>query len=752
MGKTKTYQNGEGSSNIDINDIIPKPETLQFDLPSDVVYSRQFGDNVASSSRSNVKVFLTGMGFSPSLVDKVIEENGEDNVDLLLEILMECSDDQKSNSETPDSVDNLFDEKDARNHVDQSIFIVPKEEPDMFDAYDEKRESLLKMNFTVEEVDFAMEKLGMHAPVDEIVDFITASQLAAKYDEEPYDEPEVDSKKTKTEEDISNDVLFGAMAKTLDLFELGFSESEISLAIDRFGTDVPVIELANAICAEQAGEEYFVKRQPSKHFGVGPSGFSGSVNAGTETKLEFPLSGIELKPEDLSQEVLPPTRNPIMEELYRGKRPKEEDGEDYDPSATLLEHIGLKKKDKGKRPRQAELSSSFDPTCVEEKVDPEATLYKGKRPRQEYTAELRSSFDPTFVEEKVDPEATLFGIPKAPKSKSSKGVDRLVAKPPYFFYGNVATVSFSTWTKISQFLYGIEAEFVDTRFFSALSRKEGYVHNLPTENRSYIHPKPPMSIEEAVPHTKKWWPSWDTRTKLSDISCVTNGIPQLCDKLKEIITDARGVLSSDQKREILYYCEKYSLIWVGPRKLGPLDPEYLEIILGYPLNHAQTSGTTLSERLHMLKHSFQIDALAYQLSVLKSMYPEGITMLSLFTGIGGAELALHRLGIHMKGVVSVEHCETKRKMLKTWWSTSGQTGKLEQVEDIQKLTSSKISRFIEMLGGFDFIICESSCTAASQNAKMGADENKDQSAFDFTLFCEFVRVLQRVRGLMERKR
>ncbi|WCJ23229.1 DNA (cytosine-5)-methyltransferase DRM2 [Euphorbia peplus] len=706
MGNTKRYENGGSSStHLTIDDLLPKPETLHFDLPPDDIYSRQIGDNVASSSRSNVRVFLTGMGFSPSLVDKVIEENGEDNVDLLLEILMECSDNQKSNSESRDSMDELFGDKDARNHVDRSIFVVPKEEPDMFDVYDEKRESLLKMNFCIEEVDFAMEKLGMHAPVDEIVDFITATQLAAKYDEETDGEPEIDSENTKTQEDVSNEVLFGAMEKTLELLEMGFSESEISVAMDRFGSEVPVIELANAICAAQAGEEYDIpKQRPSKCSGVGPSdvGFSDSLNASTEDNLVFPSSGIELKPEDLSQEILPPTRNVNVEELYRGKRPKEEDGEDYDCSATtLLEHIGLKKKDKGKRPRQESTAQLKD---------------KGKSPRPEYNPELIPSFDPTWVEEKVDPEATLFGIPRAPKSKSCKKLDRMVAKPPYFFYGNVATVSFNTWSKITQFLYGIEAEFVDTRFFSSLSRKEGYVHNLPCENRSYIHPKPPMSIEDAVPHTKKWWPSWDTRKQLSGISCVANGIPQLCDKLKQIMTDSRGSLSSDQKKEILYYCEKYNLIWVGPQKLGALDPEYLELILGYPFNHAQTSGGSLAERLHMLKYSFQIDALAHQLSVLKSMYPEGLTMLSLFTGLGGAELALHRLGIHIKGIVSVEHCEKKRNMLKTWWSTTGQTGKLEQ------------------------------------NPITGPDDKIDPTAFDFTLFCEFVRVLQRVRGLMERKR
>jgi hypothetical protein len=41
-------------------------------------------------------------------------------------------------------------------------------------------------------------------------------------------------------------------------------------------------------------------------------------------------------------------------------------------------------------------------------------------------------------------------------------------------------------------------------------------------------------------------------------------------------------------------------------------------------------------------------SVGYQLSVLKDMFPNGVNALSLFTGIGGGEVALHRLGIHIK--------------------------------------------------------------------------------------------------------
>ncbi|GJM99061.1 hypothetical protein PR202_ga16125 [Eleusine coracana subsp. coracana] len=60
------------------------------------------------------------------------------------------------------------------------------------------------------------------------------------------------------------------------------------------------------------------------------------------------------------------------------------------------------------------------------------------------------------------------------------------------------------------------------------------------------------------------------------------------------------------------------------------------------------------------------DTVAYHLSVLKDMFPHGMNVLSLFSGIGGAEVALHKLGIHMKNVVSVENSKANRAVLRTY--------------------------------------------------------------------------------------
>lgn len=407
------------------------------------------------------------------------------------------------------------------------------------------------------------------------------------------------------------------------------------------------------------------------------------------------------------------SRDVNLEEIARGKRVKDEYADEFPGANSGMRY------------------SNFEENNV------------SKRPKQEHYDVLTSSLDPDWVDEKVD----IGGLPKLYKPNPSRCLDRVIAKPPYFFYGNIANISYDSWAKISQFLYALEPEFVNTQFFSAVSRKEGYVHNLPIENRFCILPTPPMTIADAIPHTKKWWPSWDSRKQLSCISCDSNEIEQHCDRLGRTLANSSGVLKSEQKQDILHHCQALNLIWVGKNKLGPIEPEHLEVILGYPSHHTRIPDISLGERLNILKYCFQTDTLGYHISGLKAMFPGGLTVLSIFSGIGGTEVALHRLGIKIKNVVSVESSETKKKVLKRWWQTSGQTGELVQIDGVHKLTSNKLESFNQRFGGFDLVICQNPSSCSGSKSKGGPTH----TAFDFFLFHEFVRVVQRVRSLCERR-
>lgn len=321
----------------------------------------------------------------------------------------------------------------------------------------------------------------------------------------------------------------------------------------------------------------------------------------------------------------------------------------------------------------------------------------------------------------------------------------VLPRPPYFFYGNVVDVSQHTWRKLSQFLYLTEPEFANAQFFSAFIRKEGYIHNLPTRPRFHILPKPPMTIEDALPHTKRWWPSWDTRKQLSCINSDTTGVDQMCEQLEKMLRDSQGMLSKEQQTNILHQCKTLNLIWVGEHKLSPIRPDQVERILGYPMHHTRIWGLDPVERLKLLKYGFQTDTLGYHLSVLKGMFPDGLRVLSVYSGIGGAEVALHRLGIHLKCVVSVEASDINRKILRRWWQSTGQPGELRQFGGIEKLTIQRLEDFVNQFGGFDIIIGGNLGTCAG-----GSSNVSSLMGMDLNLFFEYVRVFQRVRSIMGR--
>ncbi|KAL8266917.1 hypothetical protein R6Q59_004261 [Mikania micrantha] len=690
------------------------------------MFLSHIGNNSASSSGSNIRSSLLGMGFMPDLVDKAIRQNGEDNMDLLLETLFAYShasgsyldknedSDQGSGkrkallisrAESSDSLDGLFeDEKDISSRSMCPTTITLKEDPAKCrDVSNDKKASLLMMNFTMEEVEFAINKLGEDAPVSELVDFIFAAQMATSDDS---------NKSHGTKNEYANtDTLFGTMDKTLRLLEIGFSEQEISAAIEKYGSEVSISELADSIVYDRMGGPCVKSEEEGNLWMV------GNKAIGAEKVLDASFySNLALRTAESIKAAASQIRAADIVGNSKGKQPKEDKETD--------EPVCLQ------RPKsEFEDLNRVGPVTkppVSSKVLQRQLKYKARR-------------------------MAAIGVPKLIQPASCSSVDQMVAKAPLFFYGNVMNISHDSWVKISQFLYAIEPEFVNTQFFSALSRKEGYIHNLPTENRFHILPKPPMTIEDVLPQANKYWPSWDTRKQLSCISSETIGISQLCDRLRNILINSKGLLPVEQQKDLLHQCKTFNLMWVGRNRLAPMEPESLERILGYPMHHTEADGLSLGERLQSLKHSFQTDTLGYHLSVLKSMFPEGLSVLSIYSGVGGAEITLNRLGIKLKVVVSIEPSETKRKILKQWWDKSDQAGELVQIATIQKLSSSKLESLMKKFGVFDFIICQNQYTYEPRSISMAASAAEADSfaGLDFSLFYEFVRVLQRVRSAIK---
>ncbi|KAL6960578.1 DNA (cytosine-5)-methyltransferase [Sarracenia purpurea var. burkii] len=337
-----------------------------------------------------------------------------------------------------------------------------------------------------------------------------------------------------------------------------------------------------------------------------------------------------------------------------------------------------------------------------------------------------------------------YGVPTENFPTPRRSIPEAAIGPPFFYYENVALAPKGVWDTIKRFLYDVEPEFVDSKFFCAAARKRGYVHNLPINNRFPLLPLPPLTIHEALPLTRKWWPSWDTRTKLNCLqTCI--GSAKLTERIRKALEDHDLEPPLTVQKYVLDECRKWNLVWVGRNKLAPLECDEVEMLLGFPKNHTRGGGISRTDRYKSLGNSFQVDTVAYHLSVMKEMFPSGINLLSLFSGIGGAEVALHRLGIPLKTVVSVEKSEVNRNIVRSWWEQTNQKGNLIDFEDVQQLNGDRLEELINSVGGFDLVIGGSPCNnlAGSNRHHRDGLEGKESA-----LFYDYFRILDLVKCIM----
>ncbi|XP_039159882.1 DNA (cytosine-5)-methyltransferase DRM2 isoform X2 [Eucalyptus grandis] len=316
-----------------------------------------------------------------------------------------------------------------------------------------------------------------------------------------------------------------------------------------------------------------------------------------------------------------------------------------------------------------------------------------------------------------------FGVPAETRTIVPRTLPEAAIGPPYFYYENVALAPKGVWDTISRFLYDVEPEFVDSKYFCATARKRGYVHNLPINDRFPLLPLPPGMIHEALPLTKKWWPSWDTRTKLNCLqTCI--GSAKLTERIRKALEHHDGESEPPPRiqKYVLDECRKWNLVWVGRNKLAPLEPDEVEMLLGFPKNHTRGGGISRTDRYKSLGNSFQV-------------------------GIGGAEVALHRLGIPLKNVVSVEISEVNRNIMRSWWEQTNQKGNLTHLTDVQQLNGDRLEQLMNSFGGFDLIIGGSPCNNLAGSNRHSRDglEGKESS-----LFYDYFRILDLVKCIMSK--
>lgn len=306
---------------------------------------------------------------------------------------------------------------------------------------------------------------------------------------------------------------------------------------------------------------------------------------------------------------------------------------------------------------------------------------------------------------------------------------------PYFFFE----------TGASSYLHNFKPEFVDSKSFSTIASRRAYVHNLPTENRFRLLPTPPLTIFKALPHTADWWPWWDTRVQFGSLD-TCNGSCKPTEVIRRSIANCNGAPTSNVQKSILNECQRFNLVWTGRNTVSPLEPEELERLLGYPEHHTRGGGTR-TDRYKALGNAVQVDTIAYHLSTLKEIFSSGISVLSIFPGIGGAEIALSRLGIPLNLVVTVENSKVNRAIFRSWWESNDQKGKLvDSITDLHMLTSQKIKELVGSYGGFDLVVGGSRCNDMTGSSQRTRDQHEGNNS---CVLDEFTRILEEVKRLME---
>ncbi|XP_057826633.1 DNA (cytosine-5)-methyltransferase DRM1 isoform X4 [Cryptomeria japonica] len=639
-----------------------------------------------------IKRHFVSMGFSSTTVDKALEECGTEDEALILEFLtnFKGSSCESSSSSTrkhfmsmgfsSDIVDKAIEERGTEDEALILDFLTNYKGSSCESSSSSIRKHFMLMGFSSDIVDKAIEERGIEDEA-EIFESILTYELMLKKELLKKSSSHNEDFLTQSESSVSevtdtDDEDIGQFNEEINLktrlLEMGYAGEEVSLAVKRYGVDIPIDILIDSIDA--------VRHSEATSYGdMGDPYNSLHSEATSDGEMGDPYNSLTLKKKGL---------NESLKNTRQIKFPKRK-------------HIDL-----------------------------EEDCYETNR-----RVKLKGSMSSGLVG---------FGVPGHHVDRCRKLKD-FSQGPPYFYFENVYITPKGVWEEISRFFHNIEPEFVDSKFFSVSSRKRGYVHNLPIDNRVQLYPLPPMTIKEAFPEKQKFWPSWDERTKLNCINTVAASAP-LCLRLRDIVNLCNGQPTPEERDMVLLQCKKWNLVWANPDQLAPLEPHDMELVLGYDKDHTRVCGRT--ERIRSLGNAFQVETVGYHLSVLKPLYPKGIKVLSLFSGIGGAEVALHRLGIPLNYVVSAEICKVNRLILRSWWEKTHQKGKLIEVGDVKNLTKERLDEMINSIGGFDLIIGGSPCnnlTGSNRCTRHGLAGEQS------SLFYEFPRIVKYVRGAMRSK-
>ncbi|GAQ78775.1 S-adenosyl-L-methionine-dependent methyltransferases superfamily protein [Klebsormidium nitens] len=311
----------------------------------------------------------------------------------------------------------------------------------------------------------------------------------------------------------------------------------------------------------------------------------------------------------------------------------------------------------------------------------------------------------------------------------------------------------NVWDVMQRHARGIPPELIDSVKYSVATRKRKYAHNIPRAGRTTLPPLAPLRISEMWPEYHSNFPDWDRR--------------KITDKLNMINTKELHPLSLSALNRKLRNNENLTakerddirsnnLIFTSPTSVANIHAEEVERIMGFPEGHTRC-GIPRGEVFKALGNAFQVDTIADVISPLHTYFrsiPGGISVLSLFDGIGGAGVAVHRRAVPIKRYISVENNEHCRTVVQNWWKRNGldRTGCLEFIDDVRLLTTRKIAELVAA-GPLDLLVGGSPCNQLTGNNRGPNNTAGGRSGLfgrESRLFLDFFRVLNEVERLQLR--
>ncbi|KAM3196946.1 hypothetical protein ACQJBY_072562 [Aegilops geniculata] len=600
------------------------------------------------------------------------------------------------------SLGSLFDSDDEENSAPSVPTIEADRDTEEPYSFSKRRSYLLsKMSFLKQEVDLAVSELGEGASIDQLVNWIVTAQEATT--------------------EGNAEFLPAQMDKSHSLVQMGFTQQEVSFAIEAFGQEAEVEELADAILARRIANDIEQKQESAellpevmdKPLSLLKMGFSKE-----EVSSVIAIFGEEATVEELADSIF----------------------------ARRFSNTTEQKKVKIESEFPDETETGYSTSRLRFYDDDDANMRR-KKAKHAFGDDRRASSSQNVNQSSRIPWLSRCSgsIANGPlKDECLERTSSLVdfAKPPFFIYASMVDIGKETWNTLSSFLFNVQPEYLNSQSFSALTRREGYIHNLPTEGRHAAVPRSPMTIRDALPLARQFCPTWDTRKWIDGVGLDVAGTEQIRAKLEKAMKDSRGSLSEVKQAQIVQQCKTANLFWIGQGKLGPLQPHQMEAILGYSADHTDLPGIGTQDKVASLRYALQTDTMAYILSVLKDRYPDGLRVLSIYSGVGGAEVGLHRLGIPLRCVVSVEESVVNRRIIKRWWGKTQQNGKLRQLDRIQNLNTKELEALMKEFGGFDLIV------GGNYSLYRGAAQTVGTTmGMDTKRFFEYVRIVQMVRKM-----